>query len=105
PKLGHFARVKLQGTKSNRDAIGARLHLTSGGRTQYREVLGGVGFGCTSPLEQHFGLAQATTIERLRVDWPSGQSQEFTNLPADRLLSIVEGKDGVAAGPLRRDAK
>ena len=88
---GNYLSVRLTGTTSNRDAIGARLKLTAGGREQHRVLNGGSNFGCLPP-EQHFGLAGLSGAEALEVWWPGGLRQRFENLPANRRIRITEGR-------------
>jgi hypothetical protein len=84
--------VKLIGTVSNRSAIGARVRAraTIGGKTfwQLREI--GGADNSTVPLVAHLGLGQATNVEVLRIEWPSGAVQEFQNVPARKILTIIE---------------
>ena len=87
---GNYLNVRLAGTRSNRDAIGARLELRAGGRAQYRSVSGGTGFGCL-PYEQHFGLADFTRVDSLHIRWPSGLEQELSDLPINTTIRITEG--------------
>ena len=87
----HFASFRLVGTRSNRDALGARVRLIAGGVTQLKEIAAGGSYLSHSDLRAHFGLGAATTVESLEITWPSGARQRFTDLPADRFLSIVEG--------------
>ncbi|HWP86006.1 MAG TPA: FG-GAP-like repeat-containing protein [Terriglobia bacterium] len=88
---GNYLNVRLVGTRSNRNAIGARLKLKAGGRCQHRAVDGGSGFGCL-PFEQHFGLGTFERIEALEILWPSGLKQQFRNLPVNNTIRITEGK-------------
>jgi hypothetical protein len=88
----HWAGFLLEGRKSNRQAVGAQLRATAGGRTQLRFVDGGNGFAGQSSQRVHFGLASATVIDRLEVRWPSGARQTFEKIPADHLYRIVEGE-------------
>ena len=88
---GNYLNVRLVGTRSNRNAIGARLRLESGGTSQYRVVSGGSGFGCL-PLEQHFGLRDNQRIDSLEIVWPSGLKQSLENLPVNNTIQIVEGE-------------
>jgi hypothetical protein len=90
---GNYLNVRLVGTRSNRDAIGARLTLRAGGREQHRLVSGGSSFGCL-PSEQHFGLGVLTQIEWLEIRWPSGHVQRLDLLPVNQTLRIFEGKAG-----------
>jgi len=90
---GNYLNVRLVGTRSNRNAVGARLKLEAGGRSQHRLVSGGSGFGCL-PYEQHFGLGSLTQVDVLEISWPSGLRQRFVNLPFNDTIRITEGKDG-----------
>lgn len=85
-----WVQFALKGTRSNRDAIGAHLRLTAGGRTQVSFVNGGNGFASQSTRRVHFGLADATVIDRLEVKWPSGSHQVFEKLPVNKIYDIVE---------------
>ncbi len=90
---GNYLNVRLTGTDSNRDAIGARVKLTAGGRDQHRLVSGGSFFGCL-PLEQHFGLGDLLHADALRIRWPSGRRQTVDNPPINTTIRIVEGRRG-----------
>ncbi len=96
----HWLMVKLVGTRSNRAAIGAKVHAqaTINGKTfwQMREVPGGN--RCQNDLRPHFGLGDATNVTSLQVDWPGGPSETLTNVTADQILTIVEPSLGGAFG-------
>ncbi|MFY9822848.1 MAG: CRTAC1 family protein [Thermoanaerobaculia bacterium] len=92
PAGPHWAGFLLEGRRSNRQAVGAQLRATIGGRTQLRFVDGGNGFAAQSSQRVHFGLGGAVAIDRLEVRWPSGARQTFENIPADRLYRLVEGE-------------
>jgi hypothetical protein len=85
-------RIRLVGTKSNRDAIGARVRVFHGDITQTRMVKGGSSYLSQSELPLTFGLAQQDKIDRLVVDWPSGGTEEHKNLNAGRAYECVERK-------------
>ncbi len=85
-------RLKLIGTKSNRDAIGAMVTLESGGVTQSRMVKSGSSYLSQSELPITFGLGQREQAERIMVQWPSGRTEEFKNLRAGRSYECVESK-------------
>jgi enediyne biosynthesis protein E4 len=89
----HFVNFRLVGTRSNRDAMGARIKLTSGGVSQIREIAGGGSYLSQSDLRAHFGLGRETRIESMEVVWPSGVRQSFTGIEADRFYVVEEGKD------------
>ena len=89
-----WINIKLVGTVSNRSAIGAKVRVkaTIRGRAmwQLREVSGGSGFASQNDLRANFGLGDATSVETMRISWPSGTMQEFHNLAAKQFLTITE---------------
>jgi len=87
--------LKLIGTKSNRDAIGARVSVTVGSLRQIREVTAGSSYASQSMLPVHFGLGEAATVDTLEIRWPSGAVQTFRDVPGNRYLTVVEGKDAL----------
>ena len=89
---GHWLEVKLVGTRSNRDAVGARLNLRTTADLQTREVHAGSAFESGQSLVQHFGLGPDTTAS-LDVRWPSGLRTVVPELAAGRRWTIVEGVD------------
>ncbi len=89
----HFINFKLVGTKSNRDAMGARIRLRAGGLSQIREVAGGGSYLSQSDLRANFGLGKATQAEVVEVLWPSGMRQVFRDLQADKFYVIQEGSE------------
>ncbi len=87
----HWLLLKLTGRKSNRDAIGAKVKLTTpSGRTLYNHVTGSVGFMSTSDLRLHFGLGPETAAASIEIRWPSGAFQTLKDTAADRILRIEE---------------
>jgi hypothetical protein len=86
--------VKLVGTASNRSAIGAKVRVKAfyrgASRWQLREISGGDGEGGQQPLEAHFGLGDATNIDQVRIEWPSGIVQTLTNPAPKQILTVVE---------------
>jgi len=100
---GNYLNVRLVGTKSNRNAIGARVRLDAGRKSQHRLVGGGSGFGCL-PYEQHFGLAALREADALDIVWPSGLTQRIERPPINTTIRITEGKSGweeVYPSPIR----
>ena len=87
----HWAILKLVGTRSNRSAVGALVRLTTGGRTQVDEVRAGRGYQSAEDLRLHFGLGTNASIDKLQVNWPSGTTNTWTNLNADRVIRLEEG--------------
>lgn len=86
----HSITVKLQGGASNRFGIGARVTVTTGGRTLIREVLSSVSAFAGVQPQAHFGIGSATVIDELKVRWPSGNVSTLNNVAADQVLSVVE---------------
>ncbi|HEY2170419.1 MAG TPA: ASPIC/UnbV domain-containing protein, partial [Candidatus Angelobacter sp.] len=91
----HGLRIKLIGTKSNRDGIGASVRVKKGSDMQYQMLHGG-GYLSQNELVLTFGLGQATTIDSVDIDWPSGQHDHLMNVAADQLISVEEGR-GITA--------
>jgi hypothetical protein len=87
----HWILLKLQGTRSNRSAIGARVRVDAGGASQWQEVRGGGSYVSQNDLRVHFGLGAAARVDRLEVRWPNGLVEEWRDVPADRIHRLVEG--------------
>jgi enediyne biosynthesis protein E4 len=85
-------RVKLVGTKSNRDGIGAVVKVTSGGETQAQMLRSGSSYLSASELVLTFGLARSDKAEAVEVRWPSGQVEKLTNVAAGQTVTVTEGK-------------
>ena len=100
---GHYLTLRLEGTASNRDAVGARVTVTAGGRSQTAWRFGGGSYQSASDPRLHFGLGQAArAAERVEVTWPSGQVEKFDDLAADAGYLIREGfGPGRTAGRVR----
>jgi enediyne biosynthesis protein E4 len=94
--------VRLAGTRSNRSAVGARLRLTAGGRTQVREVKAGSSHLGQHDLRVHFGLGQSMAIERLEVRWPNGQMEMVTGAGVNQMVTITEGKGVTESKAMKR---
>jgi hypothetical protein len=87
----HWLLLKLKGLKSNRDAVGAKVKLTTpSGRVLYNHVTASVGFLSSSDLRVHFGLGQETRAASIEIRWPSGTVQNLTDVPADQVLQVEE---------------
>src|SRR5262249_22785314 len=93
----HYLKVSLRGTRSNRQGVGARLIATAGGQPLVRELYPINSFRSQMPNLVHFGLGEATKVDRLTIRWPSGKVQEFTDVVADRHILVDEGLEGSAA--------
>lgn len=88
----HWFGILLEGSGSNRDAIGALVTLVSGGLRQIWEVKRTVGIYSSSDPRAHFGLGNQDSVQSLEVRWPNGEEQRFENLPADRYYRLKEGE-------------
>jgi hypothetical protein len=87
---GHWLIVKLEGSKANRSAIGARVKAMAGGHAQWDEVRSGGSYLSQNDLRLHFGLGSATKVDRVEIAWPGGKRQVLENQLADRVLKIKE---------------
>jgi enediyne biosynthesis protein E4 len=85
-------RFHLVGTKSNRDGIGATVRIFAGGMEQSRVVKGGSSYLSQSELPVTFGVEKHDRIDRVVIDWPSGQAEEYKNLATGRAYDCTEGK-------------
>ncbi|MDT4897002.1 MAG: enediyne biosynthesis protein [Acidobacteriota bacterium] len=102
-KAENSLEIKLVGRRSNRDAVGADVRLTTAGKTMLRQVEAGSGYASQSMLPVHFGLGQSAAIDAIEIRWPSGQVQRIegralTELIANnRLIRIEETADSAEA--------
>lgn len=88
-KSGNALELKLVGTVSNRDAIGASVRLTAAGKTMTRQVEAGSGYASQMMLPVHFGLGDAKHIDIIEIRWPSGLVQR---IEGERLTTLMEGR-------------
>jgi hypothetical protein len=93
----HWIRFALEGTKSNRDAIGAKLEVTAGERTIYRQRKGGYSMQATNDPRVTVGIGPATAVKKVVIRWPSGIVQTLENLKVDQEHKVVEPKAGTLA--------
>jgi hypothetical protein len=88
----HSIRFRLIGTKSNRDAIGTTVRIEYGGMSQSRLVKSGSSYLSQSELPATFGLGTREQVDRLVLQWPSGQTEEYKNLAAGKTYECTETK-------------
>jgi enediyne biosynthesis protein E4 len=88
---GRWLRIRLEGVQSNKSGIGATIRATAAGVTRVREVGAGSSYASQSEIYPRIGLAGASSVERLEIDWPGGGRDLYTDLPVDRELICVEG--------------
>ena len=89
---GHWLAIKLKGTKSNRDGIGARIEVSAGAKHWMEERVAGSGYLSQDDDRVHFGLGAATTVDKVTIHWPSGREQTLEKLSVDRVLAVEEPK-------------
>jgi len=89
---GHWLELNLIGVKSNRDGYGTRVIATSNGLRQTRICHADGSYLSSSDKRVHLGLGSSTTVDTLEVHWPSGTVDKLANVPADRVLTVTEGK-------------
>ncbi len=98
----HSLRVKLAGTKSNRDGIGAVVKLAAGGDVQTKTLVSGSSYLSSSELVLTFGLAGHSRADTIEVRWPSGQVDTLKNVAADQIVTVKEGSGSISANPLAK---
>ena len=87
---GNWLSVALEGTESNRDALGAVVTSYAGGKAQARQVADGSGYLARSSPILHFGLGDVEGVDRLEIRWPSGHTQVLTDVAANQRLVVRE---------------
>jgi hypothetical protein len=85
-----WIEFELEGSQSNRSAIGAQATVFWNGQQQVQEVSGGSGFCAQNQRRLHFGLGQVTAIDRVEIRWPSGKTQTIAAPELNRIHKVVE---------------
>lgn len=98
PAGNHWLKIRLEGTQSNRSAIGARVLLRYGGKVQAQCVTSQSSYLSANDPRLHFGLGRSTTAD-LEIFWPSGIKETYSGLKADQLIHIREGSGIVKTTP------
>jgi len=91
--------IRVVGTRSNRDGLGARLTITAGERTQVREIKSGSSYLGQNDLRAHVGLGEATRVDRIDVRWPAGQTESIRDVAANQIVTVTEGKGITSQSP------
>jgi len=99
---GNALVLRLVGSRANRDAIGARVRVTTGSRTQRRDVKAGSSYLSQNDVRVHVGLGSAAMADQVEVKWPDGRIETIRNVQANQLITLREGEGLVARAPLRR---
>jgi len=97
PHQGHWLQIKLQGTKTNRDGVGARVKVVAGDLTLIDEVHSGRGYQSHSGTRLYFGLGKRQRVDQVEVHWIGGGLDLFKDIKADQLVTLVEGQAKVNA--------
>jgi hypothetical protein len=92
PPRGHWLAIRLVGTRSNRDGIGARVLVTAGGQMQSGWVRSGGSYGSEDERVARFGLGEQRRVEQVEIRWPSGTVDRLENVPANQVLTVREGE-------------
>ena len=95
----HWVRFALQGTRSNRSAIGALITIKAGASSQTRAVMSQSSYVSHNDLRTHFGLGETTAVDSIVVRWPSGAEETFPGIKADADWLLVEGSGAAKAQP------
>jgi hypothetical protein len=90
PDGNHWLELALQGTKSNRDAIGAKVRVVAGGQTQFNHVTTATGYASSSAGPLHFGLGAVKKVDEIEIRWPSGTVQVLKDVQGDQILRVKE---------------
>jgi len=90
PGNNHWLELKLEGTKSNRDGIGARIKVVTKSGVQYDHMSTAAGYASSSAGPVHFGLGANASVDLIEIRWPSGVVQQLHDVAADRILRIKE---------------
>ena len=98
-ETGHYLALQLRGVESNRDAIGAVVKVTAGGRTRTKQLTAGDGFQASNHRQLLFGLGDSVTVEEISIRWPSGRQQSFPKVSVDSEYLLIEGRSDLARIP------
>jgi Ca2+-binding RTX toxin-like protein len=91
----HWLQIDLEGTISNRTAVGAKVYITAGGKKQVREQNAGVHSQAQNAQRLHFGVGTQTLISEIEIHWPNGDIQRFRNVAVDQIIKVTEGSSQI----------
>jgi hypothetical protein len=97
---GNALLVRLRGSRGNSMGVGARIRVTTAARTQLRDVKAGSSYLSQNDLRAHFGLGSATTLDRIEVQWPTGETDTLKSVAANQIVTIQQGAGVVERTPL-----
>jgi hypothetical protein len=94
----HWITLKLVGgTKSPRDAIGAKVFVTAGGVRQRADIFSGGSYCSSLDLRAHFGLGSSNRVDKIEIHWPSGFIEQVAPPEVDRIVTVTEAKGALVA--------
>ena len=99
PKLGRWLVVRTLDPALNRDALGAVVTVTAGGRTQHRTVIASYSYASSSQPVAHFGLGEIAGIDEVTVRWPDGSTERFEGVPIDAAVALRRGEGARVSPP------
>jgi len=91
PSQGHWLQIRLRGTRTNRDGIGASVKVVAQDMSLIDEVHSGRGYQSHHGMRLHFGLGNHSKIDRVEVRWIGGETEVFLKVEIDRLITLIEG--------------
>jgi enediyne biosynthesis protein E4 len=100
--INHSLRIKLVGTKSNRDGFGTTVRVTNGSDTQTKMLTSGSSYLSSSELILTFGLGDRAKADAIEIHWPSGPIERAANVPADQIITVKEASGIIASAPLAK---
>ena len=92
PPLNNWVKIKAEGTSSNRSAIGSRVTVEANGLFLVDEIAGSSGYASQSSFTLHFGLGNASQVDKLTIRWPNGLEEVYENLPVNTTHFLTEGE-------------
>jgi hypothetical protein len=102
PAGNNWVKIRLEGTKSNRSAIGARVLVRYGGKLQAQELMSQTSYCSSNDPRLHFGLGKEATVD-VEIRWPSGLVESLKSVSANQLVTVREGAGVVKGRPFRSD--
>jgi hypothetical protein len=98
-QVGNWVEIRLEGTESNRSAIGGRAEVFCGANSYHQMVANGANWGvCQPPLPMHFGLDQAAAVDSVLVTWPNGGLEKWAGPPVNARVVFIEGEGEIRSG-------
>ncbi|MEH6536260.1 MAG: FG-GAP-like repeat-containing protein [Psychroserpens sp.] len=100
PNPLNWIKLKLLGTESNKNAVGAKIEISINNEKQYRYTFCGQGYLAQYGSKVHFGVGTNTVIDYIKINWPSGIEETYFNVPANQTMNIIEGDGTLNIGDI-----